>query len=87
MSEKSDHFGIESRWKTLNETYELKENRWLQNVYTIRQKWAKAYLKDTFFDGMTTSGRIPFETYVQCVDIAKTIESEARDFREKRSQD
>ncbi|KAK3028594.1 hypothetical protein RJ639_038384 [Escallonia herrerae] len=30
---------------------------------------------------------VPIETYVQCVDIKKTRESEARDFREKESPD
>ena len=27
------------------------------NLYTLRKHWAKCFLKDTFFAGMTTSGR------------------------------
>ncbi|GAV61952.1 hypothetical protein CFOL_v3_05477, partial [Cephalotus follicularis] len=30
---------------------------WLANMYTLLQHWVKAYLKDTFFAGMTTNGQ------------------------------
>lgn len=31
--------------------------KWLVKMYNLRKFWGKAYLKDTFFAGMTTSGR------------------------------
>ncbi|KAK2990353.1 hypothetical protein RJ640_000799 [Escallonia rubra] len=48
---------FEARWVDLNDKYDLKENWWIQNMYNIRAHWAKPFLKDTFFAGMTTSGR------------------------------
>ncbi|KAK3002845.1 hypothetical protein RJ639_018247 [Escallonia herrerae] len=48
---------FESRWKSLQENYSVEENSWLSNMYKICQHWAKVYLKDTFFAGMTTSGQ------------------------------
>ncbi|KAK2979103.1 hypothetical protein RJ640_005854 [Escallonia rubra] len=48
---------FEARWVDLNDRYDLKENWWIQNMYNIRAHWAKPFLKDTFFAGMTTSGR------------------------------
>ncbi|KAK2969824.1 hypothetical protein RJ640_023553 [Escallonia rubra] len=48
---------FESRWKSLQEKYSIEENSWLSNMHKMRQHWAKVYLKDTFFAGMTTSGR------------------------------
>ncbi|KAK3010003.1 hypothetical protein RJ639_012715 [Escallonia herrerae] len=32
-------------------------NFWIQNMYNLRAHWAKSFLNDTFFAGMTTSGR------------------------------
>ncbi|KAK2992644.1 hypothetical protein RJ640_023954 [Escallonia rubra] len=46
-----------SGWKSLQEKYNIEENSWLSNMYKIRQHWVKVYSKDTFFAGMTTSGR------------------------------
>ncbi|KAK2980533.1 hypothetical protein RJ640_015918 [Escallonia rubra] len=48
---------FEARWKDLNEKYDLKGNSWIQNMYNLLAHWAKSFPKDTFFAGMTTSGR------------------------------
>ncbi|KAK3011763.1 hypothetical protein RJ639_012429, partial [Escallonia herrerae] len=44
-------------WVNLNEKYDVKGNFWIQNMYNLRAHWAKSFLNDTFFAGMTTSGR------------------------------
>ncbi|KAK2995203.1 hypothetical protein RJ640_000508 [Escallonia rubra] len=51
------HFQEKATWVDLNDMYDLKENLWIQNMYNLRAHWAKPFLKDTFFAGMTTSGR------------------------------
>ncbi|XP_061366892.1 protein FAR1-RELATED SEQUENCE 5-like [Gastrolobium bilobum] len=48
---------FEGKWEVLNSKYDIKTNSWLANMYASRYHWAKPYLKDTFFAGMTTSGR------------------------------
>ncbi|PWA73743.1 protein FAR1-RELATED SEQUENCE 5 [Artemisia annua] len=42
---------------TLKEKYHIEDDSWLGNMFKLRHHWVKAYLKDTFFAGMTTSGR------------------------------
>ncbi|XP_061359485.1 protein FAR1-RELATED SEQUENCE 5-like [Gastrolobium bilobum] len=49
--------GFEGKWETLRTKYDIKAGTWLANMYVSRHHWAKAYLKDTFWAGMTTSGR------------------------------
>ncbi|XP_061359450.1 protein FAR1-RELATED SEQUENCE 5-like [Gastrolobium bilobum] len=48
---------FEDKWEALRTKYDIKASSWLANMYASRNHWAKAYLKDTFFVGMTTSGR------------------------------
>ncbi|XP_074574037.1 protein FAR1-RELATED SEQUENCE 5-like [Curcuma longa] len=50
---------FERRWATLYDRYEISagSRSWLDRMYHLRQHWAKAFLKDVFFAGMTTSGR------------------------------
>ncbi|KAK3023285.1 LOW QUALITY PROTEIN: hypothetical protein RJ639_044256 [Escallonia herrerae] len=38
-----------------NEKYDLKGNFWIQNMHNLRAHYAKSFLNDTFFAGMTTS--------------------------------
>jgi hypothetical protein len=49
----------EERWKVLKEKYEIDENgqSWLSVMYNSREHWIDAYLKDTFWAGMTSSQR------------------------------
>ncbi|KAK2993400.1 hypothetical protein RJ640_012641, partial [Escallonia rubra] len=51
------HFQENATWVDLNHKYELKENWWIQNMYNLGAHWAKPFLKDIFFAGITTSGR------------------------------
>ena len=48
---------FESGWETLKEKYHIEDDSWLGNMFKLRHHWVKAYLKDSFFAGMTTSGR------------------------------
>uniref|UniRef100_A0A7N0VE28 SWIM-type domain-containing protein n=1 Tax=Kalanchoe fedtschenkoi TaxID=63787 RepID=A0A7N0VE28_KALFE len=48
---------FEEGWKILNEKYKIGEKGWLPTMYKDRRYWVKCYLKNTFFAGMTTSGR------------------------------
>ncbi|GJT42965.1 FAR1-related sequence 5-like protein [Tanacetum coccineum] len=48
---------FELKWEHLKEKYLISKDSWLGNMYNLRQYWVKAYLNDTFFAGMTTSGR------------------------------
>ncbi|GJZ19913.1 protein FAR1-related sequence 5 [Tanacetum coccineum] len=47
----------EAKWEELKEKYHIDDDCWLVNMYKLRHRWIKSYLKDTFFAGMTTSGR------------------------------
>uniref|UniRef100_A0A7N0VLE0 SWIM-type domain-containing protein n=2 Tax=Kalanchoe fedtschenkoi TaxID=63787 RepID=A0A7N0VLE0_KALFE len=63
---------FEDGWKILNEKYEIGEKGWLPTMYRDRRYWVKCYLKDTFFAGMTTSGRSEsihsfFDGYVNAI--------------------
>lgn len=48
---------FERRWADLKVKYNIEDDCWFSNIYSLRNHWARAYLKDTFFAGMTTSGR------------------------------
>ncbi|XP_042988763.1 protein FAR1-RELATED SEQUENCE 5-like [Carya illinoinensis] len=48
---------FESSWEQLITTYNLEENAWLQTLYTKRAHWVLAFLKDTFWAGMSTTQR------------------------------
>ncbi|GJY80345.1 FAR1-related sequence 5-like protein [Tanacetum coccineum] len=45
----------EAKCEELKEKYHIDDDCWLGNIYKLRHHWIKAYLKDTFFAGMTTS--------------------------------
>ncbi|XP_052627622.1 protein FAR1-RELATED SEQUENCE 5-like [Lactuca sativa] len=46
---------FESRWEVIRGKYNLESNFWVNKMYNQRKYWAKAFLKDIFFAGMTTS--------------------------------
>ncbi|KAJ0679329.1 putative transcription factor FAR family [Helianthus annuus] len=48
---------FETRWELLREKYNFESGDWITEMYNQRKYWAKAYLKDCFFAGMTSSGR------------------------------
>ncbi|KAM3254624.1 hypothetical protein ACQJBY_048230 [Aegilops geniculata] len=39
---------FETTWMSIIDTYDLRNNTWLQAMYNIRQKWVPLYLMDTF---------------------------------------
>ncbi|KAG7960470.1 hypothetical protein I3843_10G125100 [Carya illinoinensis] len=48
---------FESAWEQLITTYNLEENSWLKSLYTDRKHWVPAFLKDSFWAGMSTTQR------------------------------
>ncbi|XP_052621639.1 protein FAR1-RELATED SEQUENCE 5-like [Lactuca sativa] len=48
---------FEATWEVMRSKYELENNSWITDMYNQRIHWAKPFLKDTFFAGMTTTGR------------------------------
>ncbi|XP_023737430.1 protein FAR1-RELATED SEQUENCE 5-like [Lactuca sativa] len=48
---------FEATWEVMHSKYELESNSWISDMYNQRIHWAKPFLKDTFFVGMTTTGR------------------------------
>ncbi|XP_052624743.1 protein FAR1-RELATED SEQUENCE 5-like [Lactuca sativa] len=48
---------FESKWEVIRIKYNLENNCWISQMYSQRIHWAKAFLKDIFLAGMTTSGR------------------------------
>lgn len=55
---------FESCWESLLQRYNLGDNEWLQSMYTVRQQWVPAYLRDTFFGEMSiTQGSDNINSY------------------------
>ncbi|XP_042952122.1 protein FAR1-RELATED SEQUENCE 5-like [Carya illinoinensis] len=48
---------FESSWEQLISTYKLEENAWLKSSYTELKHWVPAFLKDSFWAGMSTTQR------------------------------
>ena len=48
---------FEQGWKLMVAQFGLSMDRHIDLLYSHRQVWALAYLKDFFFAGMTTTGR------------------------------
>ncbi|KAG2665167.1 hypothetical protein I3760_16G117800 [Carya illinoinensis] len=48
---------FEERWGQLLDTYDLRENNWLQSLYEEMTFWVPVYLKDVFWAGMSTTQR------------------------------
>ncbi|XP_023766136.2 protein FAR1-RELATED SEQUENCE 5-like [Lactuca sativa] len=48
---------FEATWEDMCIKYELESNCWISDMYNQRIHWAKPFLKDIFFAGMTTTGR------------------------------
>jgi hypothetical protein len=47
----------ETNWKNLLESYDLHDNAWLRGLYSEKTFWVPAYMKDTFWAGMSTTQR------------------------------
>ncbi|XP_023758233.3 protein FAR1-RELATED SEQUENCE 5-like [Lactuca sativa] len=48
---------FEATWEVMRTKYELESNCWISDMYNQRIHWAKPFLNDTFFAGMTTTRR------------------------------
>ena len=48
---------FEDHWPTFLETFNLYEIGWLHGLYEERKCWVPAFLKDTFWAGMSTTQR------------------------------
>ncbi|CAI9284751.1 unnamed protein product [Lactuca saligna] len=48
---------FEARWEIMRIKYVMEKNCWISDMYNQRIHWAKPFLKDIFFAGMTTTGR------------------------------
>ncbi|KAJ0650296.1 putative transcription factor FAR family [Helianthus annuus] len=48
---------FETRWEFLCGKYNFETGSWIPEMYNQRKYWAKAFLKDCFFVGMTSSRR------------------------------
>ncbi|XP_026434297.1 protein FAR1-RELATED SEQUENCE 5-like [Papaver somniferum] len=44
-------------WEKLLETYDLKYNKWLNNLFKLREKWSQVYGREHFCAGMTSTQR------------------------------
>ncbi|WOK97044.1 protein FAR1-RELATED SEQUENCE 5-like [Canna indica] len=49
---------FEVYWRTILDKYNLRDNTWLQTIYSIRHRWVPAYLKGSFFAELTTTLRV-----------------------------
>ncbi|RRT37087.1 hypothetical protein B296_00035857 [Ensete ventricosum] len=48
---------FDTRWELILDKYNLWDNPWLQSLYDVRQRWAPAYQKSTFFPELSASQR------------------------------
>ncbi|XP_076884418.1 protein FAR1-RELATED SEQUENCE 5-like [Bidens hawaiensis] len=48
---------FENQWEVLYGKYQFESGSWITEMYNQRNYWAKDFLKDYFFAGMTSSGR------------------------------
>ncbi|CAO2814804.1 unnamed protein product [Amaranthus hypochondriacus] len=55
LCESVDEF--ESCWLSLLDRYLLRDNEWLQSVYSARRQWVPVYLRDSFFAEMSSTQR------------------------------
>lgn len=52
VTETVDDF--ESCWESLLQKYNLRDNEWLQSMYSARRQWVPVFLRDAFFGEMST---------------------------------
>ncbi|XP_021714628.1 protein FAR1-RELATED SEQUENCE 5-like [Chenopodium quinoa] len=48
---------FEHYWSSMQKTYKCTDNKWLQNLYNIKEMWCPAYSKDYFSGGVMSSQR------------------------------
>jgi zinc finger SWIM domain-containing protein 3 len=53
--EYNDENDFLSAWNIMLEKYDARENKWLLDIFKLKEKWAQAYVKRTFMAGMRTT--------------------------------
>jgi zinc finger SWIM domain-containing protein 3 len=53
--EYNDENDFLSAWNIMLEKYDARENKWLLDIFKLKEKWAQAYVKRTFPTGMRTT--------------------------------
>ncbi|KAI5418712.1 protein FAR1-RELATED SEQUENCE 5 [Lathyrus oleraceus] len=48
---------FDSDWEAMIDKYGLQDNQWLNNIFSIREKWIPAYVRHNFCAGMSTTQR------------------------------
>ena len=48
---------FENNWLDMIEKFELQTNEWLKSLFEDRKHWIPAYVRDTFFAGMSSTQR------------------------------
>ncbi|XP_031284690.1 protein FAR1-RELATED SEQUENCE 5-like [Pistacia vera] len=51
------HEDFEERWNRFIDKQNLHDNQWLLGLYNERQRWVPAFVRDTFWAGMSTTQR------------------------------
>ncbi|XP_074352899.1 protein FAR1-RELATED SEQUENCE 5-like [Apium graveolens] len=51
------HIKFVGKWEVLVDKYGLEDHVWLNDMYVIKDKWIRAYTKQHFSAGMTTTSR------------------------------
>uniref|UniRef100_A0A6V7QR21 Protein FAR1-RELATED SEQUENCE n=1 Tax=Ananas comosus var. bracteatus TaxID=296719 RepID=A0A6V7QR21_ANACO len=49
---------FEIYWRSVIDKYDLRENAWLQSLYSMRNKWVPAYLTGSFFAELSTTRKL-----------------------------
>ncbi|KAL1341499.1 hypothetical protein AAHE18_09G091000 [Arachis hypogaea] len=55
MYEYVDETNFKEAWDKLLDDYDLKENKWLMNLYKLKEKWARCYMNNAFTIGMRST--------------------------------
>ncbi|XP_057779700.1 protein FAR1-RELATED SEQUENCE 5-like [Salvia miltiorrhiza] len=48
---------FEASWKSMTEEFNLLENRWFKNMYSLRKRWSSAFTLDKFCGGLHATSR------------------------------
>ncbi|XP_062083677.1 protein FAR-RED IMPAIRED RESPONSE 1-like [Humulus lupulus] len=87
---------LERTWGLFINDFNLQDNAWLNGLYEGRNRWVPTFVKDTFWDGMSTTQRsesmnVFFDGYVNSKTILKQFVEQydiaLRDKIEKENRD
>ncbi|KAF6177101.1 hypothetical protein GIB67_015976 [Kingdonia uniflora] len=59
---------FETKWMDLMKKHKLDDNAWMQGIFNIRQRWIPLWNRETFFAGMSSTGRNELDSYLQNYD-------------------